>query len=214
MATPIAPTISAIRLIRLEKRGRLVEAVGDDRMRLRGNPRSSASGSARRIARRTSSTGGAPGSSLNRYRCEARLPSCIRPVRANASRDIISRRPMFRLADMRSGSETIDAAMRKSCSPTRTVSPTCSVQADQQIVARHHGIRRQRVAQRHRRIAASSRRNRDISTGSTALIDASTGVAIRLRSRRRHGNGFRDPGVFDARRRQRVELRDLLIASA
>ena len=123
MPTPIAPTISAIKLTRLRNtvaRSSPAVIIGCDWLK----SATVDSGSAALIAARTSSTPGAPAFSLNRNLCADRLPICISPVRSSASRDSISRSPMFRLPDNRSGSEITAAATVKSCPPSRIFSPT------------------------------------------------------------------------------------------
>ena len=124
VATPIEPTIKAIRLIRL----RNVVACSRPRVSRGCVSRKSAmtaSGKAFFSSALTSSTP-APGvgaGSLKRWRCAARLPWLIKPARCKVSRRTITRGPTFRLPAMRSGSAITTAASFRSSLPRRTVSP-------------------------------------------------------------------------------------------
>ena len=123
VATPRPPTIMAIRLTRLRKltaRSRPRRMVGC----VSRKSATRAPGSPSRSACRVSSTERPSAGSLNRNRCEARLPGCIRPVRSSASAESMTRGPTFMLPVMRSGSTVRTPAMRNSSLPRRTASPT------------------------------------------------------------------------------------------
>ena len=121
VATPMEPTINAIRLMRLKK----VVACSKPRVSRGCVSRKSAmmaSGKARFSSLRTSSTPvpGVGAGNLNRCRCAARLPSLSRPARSKVLRRIITRGPTFKLPAILSGSAVTTAARRRSSVPRRT----------------------------------------------------------------------------------------------
>ena len=130
MATPMAPTMRAMRLMRERK---VVERVSPRVMSGWVSRKSitMASGKASLSSWRRASTvllltaaSGVKGN-LKSKRWAARLPKRIRFVRSRPARDIIKRGPTLRLPAMRSGSLSTMAATRKSMPPTLMVSPSC-----------------------------------------------------------------------------------------
>ncbi len=113
----------------------------------------------------------------------------MRPVVSKASRDIIRRRPIFKLPDMRSGSPSTSDATRKFCPPSFTVSPTFTP-------SESRGPRRSPRNPRAARLSAVSadpaslRRSTDTSTGSTAFTEIQhRGRVLSQRGRHRHRLG-------------------------